>query len=89
MISILWDQKFKRAYKRKVRDNKELKEKFWASMGLFSKNPFDPRLRTHRLTGRLEGLWALSVSHDCRLIFSFMSHQEILLVDIGSHDEVY
>jgi addiction module RelE/StbE family toxin len=58
-------------------------------MGLFSENPFDPRLRTHKLTGKLEGLWACSVTYDFRIIFRFLSKDEVLLIDIGGHDEVY
>jgi mRNA interferase YafQ len=58
-------------------------------MRLFLKNPFDRRLRTHKLTGKLEGLWAFSVAYDCRVIFKFLSKDEVLLIDIGSHDEVY
>jgi mRNA-degrading endonuclease YafQ of YafQ-DinJ toxin-antitoxin module len=58
-------------------------------MELFLKEPFNPHLRTHKLTGRLEGLWAFSVTYDCRVIFKFLDEDEILLVDIGGHDEVY
>ena len=58
-------------------------------MELFSKNPFNPRLRTHKLTGKLEGLWAFSVDYDYRIIFKFINEDEILLIDIGAHDEVY
>ncbi len=58
-------------------------------MRLFSQNPFDRRLRAHKLTGKLEGLWAFSVTYDCRVIFKFLDKDEVLLVDIGSHDEVY
>jgi len=58
-------------------------------MELFSKNAFDSRLRTHKLTGKLEGLWAFSVAYDCRIIFKFFNDNEILLIDIGGHDEVY
>jgi len=58
-------------------------------MGLFSKNLFNPKLRTHKLTGRLEGLWAFSVAYDCRVIFRFLTKDEVLLIDIGGHDEVY
>ena len=56
---------------------------------MFMKDPFQPSLRTHKLTGRLKGLWAFSVSFDCRVIFKFLSKTEILLIDIGGHDEVY
>ncbi len=89
MIKVTWDQGFKRIYKKKVKNNKELKEKFWDAIKLFSKEPYHPRLRTHKLTGKLEGLWAFSVSYDCRVIFEFISKNEILLIDIGCQDEVY
>lgn len=89
MIKATWDQRFKKIYKKKVKNNDELKERFWKAMELFSKNPFNPRLRTHKLTGKLDGLWALSVEYDCRVIFKFLNKDEILLIDIGSHDEVY
>ena len=89
MTKITWDQGFKRSYKKKVKNNGKLRKKFWNSIELFSESPFNPRLRTHKLTGKLEGLWAFSVDYDCRIIFKFLNQDEILLVDIGGHDEVY
>jgi addiction module RelE/StbE family toxin len=89
VIKVSWDQGFKRAYRKKVKNDAELKDRFWDAMEMFVKDPFHPRLRTHKLTGRLEGLWAFSVSFDCRVIFKFLSKTEILLIDIGGHDEVY
>ena len=65
-------------------------KKFWNSLELFSNNPFDTRLKTHKLTGKLSGLWALSIDYDCRVVFKFTKEtNEVLLIDIGSHDEVY
>ena len=55
MIRIAWDQGFKRIYKKKIKYNNELKKKFWEAIVLFSKNPFNPRLKTHKLIGKLEG----------------------------------
>ena len=89
MIKIVWDQGFKRIYQKKIKNNADLRRKFWAAMELFSKTPFDRRLRTHKLSGKLEDLWAFSVSYDCRVIFKFLNGDEILLIDIGGHDEVY
>ena len=89
MIRVSWDQGFKRIYKKKVKNDAEFKGRFWVAMELFSGDPFTPRLRTHKLTGKLEGLWAFSVDFDCRVIFKFLSKNEILLIDIGGHDEVY
>ena len=90
MIKITWDQGFKRIYNKKIKNNNELKKKFWKGMDLFFKDCFTPRLRTHKLTGKLEGLWAFSIDYDCRIVFKFLSKwDEILLIDLGSHDEVY
>ena len=89
MIKVSWDQGFKRAYRKKVKNDAELEDRFWDAMEMFVKEPFQSRLRTHKLTGRLEGLWAFSGSFDCRVIFRFLSKTEILLIDFGGHDEVY
>ena len=89
MPKITWDQGFKRIYRKKVRNDQELKRRFWEALELFSKEPFNPCLRTHKLTGKLEGLLAFSVAFDCRVIFKFLDGNEVLLVDIGGHDEVY
>jgi mRNA-degrading endonuclease YafQ of YafQ-DinJ toxin-antitoxin module len=89
VIKISWNQGFKRAYLKKVKKNAELKDRFWEAAEIFEKDPFNSRLRTHKLTGKLEGLWAFSVNFDCRIIFKFLSKTEALLIDIGGHDEVY
>jgi len=36
-----------------------------------------------------KGLWAFSISHDCRVVFNFTGEEDALLIDIGKHDEVY
>ena len=89
MINIIWDHGFKKAYEKKVRNDEDLKKKFWKSMKLFSADPFNKQLRTHKLTGKLQGLWAFSIEYNVRVIFSFLKENEVLLIDIGSHEEVY
>jgi len=89
LVKVTWDQGFKKIYKKKVQNNEDLRKKFREALNIFSENPFNPRLRTHKLTGKLEGLWAFSVTYNCRVVFSFLSKNAILLIDVGSHDEVY
>lgn len=89
MIKISWDQGFKRIYRKESKERRRTQEQILDRCGNVCKDPFQPRLRTHKLTGRLEGLWAFSVNFDCRVIFKFISKTEILLIDIGGHDEVY
>jgi mRNA interferase YafQ len=88
------DERFKRSFKRLVRKNPQLQDKILAVLELLGNDPFTPSLKSHKLTGQLQGLWACSVAYDCRIIFAFKKDSVteedlIVLVDIGSHDEVY
>ena len=90
MINLVWDSTFKRSYKKRISSDAILRKKFWDTLNLFSHNPLDARLKTHKLTGKLSGLWAFSVAYDCRIVFKFYdNNKSALLIDIGSHDEVY
>lgn len=51
----------------------------------FRRNPFDPRLRTHKLAGPLQGRWAYSVNREYRVLFRFLSAHDVLYYDIGTH----
>ena len=89
MIKATWDQGFKRSYKKRVRNNSRLKKKFREKMKIFLENPFFSQLRTHKLSGKLAGQWAFSIDDDCRIVFEFVGKDQVLLIDVGSHDEVY
>jgi mRNA-degrading endonuclease YafQ of YafQ-DinJ toxin-antitoxin module len=53
-------------------------------------DPFQPHLELHALAGELEGLHAVRATYSYRLIVSLnLREQEIILLSIGSHDEVY
>ena len=54
----------------------------------FQADPFDPSLRTHKLSGELEGKWAFSAGYDLRVVCLLEGAVAYLLV-VGSHDEVY
>jgi mRNA-degrading endonuclease YafQ of YafQ-DinJ toxin-antitoxin module len=44
----------------------------------------------YMLTGQLAGSWAFSVDVDCRVVFMFLKGKStVLLIDIGTHEEVY
>ncbi len=90
MIELVWDAGFKRSYKKRIGTDMVLKKKFWDAITLFTDQPFDSRLKTHKLSGRLKGLWAFSIAYDCRVVFKFLEEgKTVLLIDIGTHDEVY
>ena len=53
---------------------------------------FDPRLKAHKLTGELKDVWGCSAGYDLRILFEFVEQEgteAILLLTMGSHEEVY
>ncbi len=54
--------------------------------GLFKNNPLHPSLRLHQLHGKLRGLWSLSITTNCRIIFERESNGDIFFISIGNHD---
>lgn len=94
MRNLVWDSSFRRAFKRVTRRNAELQDRILDVLQLLAENPVEPSLRTHKLRGQLEGLWACWVEYDCRIVFAYApdpsgAEDLIVLVDIGSHDTVY
>jgi addiction module RelE/StbE family toxin len=89
MINIGYDPSFKRAYKKKIKRNKQLEELYWDKVKIFMKDPFDERLNTHKLSGELKDLWSFSIGYDMRVAFYFANGNKVVFVDIGTHDEIY
>ena len=94
MRTLVWDASFRRAFKRCTRNNPQLQQRIFDVLAALAKDPFYPPLKTHKLRGQLEGLWACWVEYDCRIVFAFEPDPDadqdmIVLVDIGTHDEVY
>ena len=66
--------------------NPQLQKQAIKAEKLFKKDPFSPKLKTHKLSGRLEGLWAFSINYKDRIIFEFLGKGKVLFYKIGSHD---
>lgn len=65
-------------------ENKKIKRK----LTLFFANPFNPQLKTHKLTGELKNYWSFSVNYNVRILFEFINKESVGLIDIGTH-EIY
>lgn len=94
MRKLFWDKSFLRAFKRTTARSPNLQNRILNVIELLAEDPFDPKLKSHKLKGQLEGLWACWVEYDCRIVFTFekdnqLSEEAIVLIDIGTHDEVY
>lgn len=66
----------------------DLKSEIDKKETIFRNDPFDPRLKTHKLKGKLKGLWSFSLTFQHRVLFEFVNKNEVLFFDIGGH-EIY
>lgn len=89
---LLRSPSFVRAAKRMLKKHPEAAESFYQTLILLAEDAFHPKLRTHKLKGQLQGSWACTVGYDLRIIFEFVNYEgkeAILLLTVGTHDEVY
>jgi addiction module RelE/StbE family toxin len=88
-MRIAFDPSFKRAYRKRIAPSEKLQKKFEELLPVFISHPFDARLKTHKLSGRLQGLYSFSVDYDTRVVFYFEGEDKAVFIDVGTHDEVY
>lgn len=81
-MQIVYTKKFISEYKKlpkKVRLLAIEKEK------IFKKNPYEPNLKTHKLTGKLKGNLAFSINYSYRIIFVLENKKEAWFLAVGTH----
>ncbi|AFZ35177.1 plasmid stabilization system [Stanieria cyanosphaera PCC 7437] len=94
MSKIVVSSKFKRAFRKFARRNTQLQAQIEKAIAGLSDDIFNPCLGTHKLEGKLSGLLSCSCGYDCRIVFAVETEEEsgetlIVLLDVGTHDEVY
>jgi len=89
MIRLEWSSSFERALKKWLVRHPADQKLINSRLEIFVSNPFEPELKNHKLSGQLKDLRAISVTYDCRIVFSMVEENIALLVSIGTHDEVY
>ncbi len=73
-----------------VKKHPELISQYEKTLKLLEINPNHPSLRLHPLKGRLKNLYSISINISYRITLEFfITEKEIILVNIGHHDEVY
>lgn len=88
--ALVWTATFKRTAKKFLSRHRDLVETFAHVLHILELDPFDPSLRLHELTGRLKGKQAVSLTYSYRIVLCLeITDHEIILHDVGSHDEVY
>lgn len=93
-MQLVWTSAFSRAFKRFSSESSIASSKIEQTLEKLLADPFHPSLKTHKLKGELEGRWSCSIDYSNRIIFRFETNsnsgeEEVFLLVLGSHDEVY
>ena len=73
-----------------LRKHRDITSKYTKVILLLEANPYHPSLRLHKLSGKLEMLYSVSIDMQYRItIECIIEDKKIIPVNIGTHDEVY
>jgi mRNA-degrading endonuclease YafQ of YafQ-DinJ toxin-antitoxin module len=73
-----------------LKKHPELISQYEKTLKILELNPQHPSLRLHLLKGRLKKLHSVSINISYRITLEFyFLDKEIILVNIGHHDDVY
>ena len=87
MKGIQFSQDFVKKIK-KIRSNNELLcKRIKQQLLRFQIDPQHPSLRTHKLIGKLQKTWSISIDKNYRMLYR--ENDFYYFFDLGTHDQVY
>ena len=89
-MEVSFSDSFRKVFRKRIK-SAEIELEFWNRLEIFVNEPFDSKLKTHKLSGKLKGLWSFTIEYDLRTVFFFTNDKpkQAIFVDLGTHDEVY
>ena len=91
-MKLIRTSKFSKQSKKLIKNDNYLRSKLEEVLNKISNGPFDESLFTHKLKGDLKESYSSRLNYELRIIFKFEEYEKeecILLLAIGTHDEVY
>lgn len=73
-----------------IKKHPDVLSRYAKAIELMENDPYHPSLRLHKLKGSLGDYYSVSITMKYRIVIDFiLVNDEIIPIDIGSHDEVY
>jgi len=90
MYALVWTASFTRSAEKFTKSHPDLRDKLAAILRDLENDPFQPHLKYRQLKGKIKGVQAVSITYSYRITLTILvSDREIILLDVGSHDDVY
>ncbi|MCH8106067.1 MAG: plasmid stabilization protein [Proteobacteria bacterium] len=88
-FTLLYPDSYIRRARKFLRKHPEIHSQYRKILQLLELDPYHPALRLHSLEGRLKGLSSVSINMSYRIVLELeIRGEEIILINIGSHDQV-
>jgi len=89
-FKIIYPQSYIKRARNFIKKHPEILCQYEKTLKLLELNPHHPSLRLHPLKGKLKGLHSVSVNFSYRITLELIiKDQTIILINIGTHEEVY
>lgn len=90
----MYEIRFTEGYEKRaikfLKKHKDIYPQYEKTIELLEHNPHHPSLRLHKLQGKMSKFSSVSINMKYRVIIDFIIVDDVIvLVDIGSHDDVY
>jgi mRNA-degrading endonuclease YafQ of YafQ-DinJ toxin-antitoxin module len=87
---LIYPDSYAKRARKFLKKHPEVHSQYRKTLEILELNPHHPSLRLHRLQGRLSDLSSVSINMSYRIVLEmFIQENDIILVDIGHHDQVY
>ncbi len=87
---LIYTISYNKKAKKFIRKHPELLSQYEKTLKLLELNPHHPSLRLHGLKGKLKGIFSVSINISCRITLELViTENDIILIDVGPHDQVY
>jgi mRNA-degrading endonuclease YafQ of YafQ-DinJ toxin-antitoxin module len=89
-FTLVFTESYNRRAAKWLKKHPDLKNQYLKTLELLELDPFHPSLRLYALSGRLQGVYSVSINLSYRITLEMLiSESEIVLLNVGDHAAVY
>jgi len=90
VAEIIYTESYTKRAIKFTKKHPDILSQYEKTLKLLEINPRHPSLRLHKLQGKLSELYSVSINISYRISIDFIiENDQIILIDIGSHEELY
>ena len=90
MIKLITTLTYEKKLEKFKRKHPKLKNQYKKTLLTLTTDPYHPSLRLHKLKGKLQDYYSVSINLQYRIMLDFIIQEDkIILIDIDKHDYIY